>query len=83
MLIIKKPERAFKNGHLIANNKYMGLIQYIKDTKGEMKHVSWPTRKQALNYTGLVILISIAVSIYLGFFDWLFTYLMEVIVIKS
>lgn len=59
----------------------MGLIQYIKDTKGEMKHVSWPTRKQALSYTYLVILISVAVSIYLGFFDWLFTYLIEAIVV--
>ncbi|MCB9806016.1 preprotein translocase subunit SecE [Candidatus Nomurabacteria bacterium] len=59
----------------------MGLINYIKDTKGELKHVSWPTRKQSLVYTGLVVLISVAISIYLGFFDWLFTYIVESLVI--
>ena len=50
----------------------MKLIEYIRDTKAELKHVSWPTRKQAIAYTFLVVIISFAVSIYLGFFDALF-----------
>ncbi|HMP67610.1 MAG TPA: preprotein translocase subunit SecE [Candidatus Paceibacterota bacterium] len=51
----------------------MGLINYIKETKSELKHVSWPTRKQAIIYTILVIIISIIVAIYVGLFDYLFT----------
>jgi preprotein translocase subunit SecE len=45
----------------------------MKDTKGEMKHVNWPTRKQTIAYTSLVIIISIAIAIDLGIFDFIFT----------
>jgi len=53
------------------------LIQYLKDTKGELKHVSWPTQKQTIIYTILVIVISILISLYLGFFDFVFTGLLD------
>jgi preprotein translocase subunit SecE len=59
----------------------MSFIDYVRDTKGELKHVSWPTRKQAMAFTALVIVLSIAVSIYLGLFDFLFTFLVEKLVL--
>ncbi len=49
------------------------LFNYLRDTKGEMKHVNWPTRSQTIAYTILVIVISVAVAFYLGLFDFLFT----------
>lgn len=49
------------------------LSNYISETKDEMKHVSWPTKKQTLMFTILVIFISIAVATYLGLFDYLFS----------
>jgi preprotein translocase subunit SecE len=55
----------------------MGLINYIKETKGELKHVSWPTRKQAVTYTILVIIISLLTAAYLGAFDWIFRGIVE------
>jgi preprotein translocase subunit SecE len=55
----------------------MGLINYIRDTKGELKHVSWPTRRQAIAYTGIVILISVGTAAFLGFFDLLFSLIVE------
>ncbi len=54
----------------------MSLIQYLKDTKAELKHVSWPTRKQTLIYTSLVIAISVFVAVYLGVFDFVFSSLL-------
>ncbi|HEY4505892.1 MAG TPA: preprotein translocase subunit SecE [Candidatus Paceibacterota bacterium] len=51
----------------------MSLISYIKETKGELKHVSWPTRAQTINYTVIVIGISLIIAIYLGVFDFIFT----------
>lgn len=59
----------------------MGLINYLRDVKGEIKHVSWPTRHQAIVYTNLVIIVSIVIAIYLGFFDWLFTELLDIFVV--
>ena len=50
------------------------LTEYITETRGEMKHVSWPTRKQAIAFTIVVIVISIGISFFLGFFDFLFQF---------
>jgi preprotein translocase SecE subunit len=49
------------------------LSNYIIETKEEMKHVSWPTRKQTIFFTVLVILISLGVAAYLGLFDYIFS----------
>jgi preprotein translocase subunit SecE len=51
----------------------MKIGEYLKETRVEMKHVSWPTQKQALAFTFIVIVISVAVSLYLGFFDYIFS----------
>ena len=55
------------------NTKYMSITDYIRDTKGELKHVSWPTRKQAVVFTVLTIVLSIALAFYLGLFDFIFS----------
>ena len=52
------------------------FINYIKETKIELKNVEWPTRHKTLNYTLLVIAISLATSAFLGSFDMLFAYLL-------
>ena len=50
----------------------MKIVDYIKDTKAEMKHVKWPSKQEAVKYTLLVIGISIVTSLVLGLFDYLF-----------
>lgn len=49
------------------------IIQYFKDTRGELNHVAWPTQQQTVVYTILVALISLGVAAYLGAFDFIFT----------
>ncbi len=58
------------------------LINYFKETRIELKHVNWPTKKVAMRLTMLVIGISFAVALYLGFFDMLFTYLLNTFVLS-
>ena len=48
------------------------FIDYLKDTKDEISHVSLPTQKQAVTYTALVIGISAVVAVFLAVFDYLF-----------
>lgn len=55
----------------------MKPLEYIKDTKVELSHVSWPTRRQALAFTALVIGISLAFAVYLGLADFLFSRVVE------
>ncbi|KKS76564.1 MAG: hypothetical protein UV50_C0019G0003 [Parcubacteria group bacterium GW2011_GWB1_42_9] len=47
-----------------------------------MKHVSWPTRDQVLNYTLLVLVLSLGVGVLLGAFDLLFTTGLKDIIFK-
>ncbi len=49
------------------------FIQYLKETRAELRHVAWPTRMQTTVYTVMVALISIGIALYLGLFDFLFT----------
>jgi len=49
------------------------FINYLKDTVSELKHVSWPTHKQSVVYSALVIVISIIVALFVGLFDFVFS----------
>ncbi len=60
----------------------MSFIQYIKESKGELAHVTWPTRKQTIAFTILVIVLSILTSLYLGAFDTLFTTIMKTFFVR-
>ena len=53
------------------------LINYIKDTKNELRHVNWPSRKQTVNFTILVIFTSVILALFMGLFHILFTFLLK------
>lgn len=73
MLVNKSPAGRFYFGNVIPNTM-SSFIDYLKDTKEEIGHVSWPTQKQATVYTALVIGISVVVAIFLAAFDFIFSY---------
>jgi preprotein translocase subunit SecE len=49
------------------------LQQFYKETVGELKKVNWPTRREALNLTGVVLLVTAVMSAFLGLLDFLFS----------
>jgi len=49
-----------------------GILTYIREVRAEMKHVSWPTRNQAVVYTIVVVAVSFATAAYLGLWDYVF-----------
>ncbi|MDP3763762.1 MAG: preprotein translocase subunit SecE [bacterium] len=53
------------------------FINYLKDTRGELKHVSWPTRQQSIVFTIVVIIVSILSAVFLGFFDFIFSLILQ------
>jgi preprotein translocase subunit SecE len=53
------------------------FTNYLRDVATELKHVSWPTQRQAMIYSALVIGISILAALMLGAFDFLFTSVLE------
>ncbi|KKS42098.1 preprotein translocase subunit SecE [Candidatus Kuenenbacteria bacterium RIFCSPHIGHO2_12_FULL_42_14] len=58
------------------------LVQYFKDSKLELKKVVWPTRKQTLNHTVLVIGFSVALALFLGLVDFGLSELVKIVVTK-
>ncbi len=47
----------------------MKLLQYLKETKNELKEVVFPTTAQTITFTFLVVLISALVAVGLGGVD--------------
>jgi preprotein translocase subunit SecE len=50
----------------------MSIATYIQETRGEMRHVSWPNRRQVAVFTATVVAVSLVVSLLLGVFDYVF-----------
>ena len=51
--------------------KYVGKAsQFFREAKMELKKVKWPTRKELLASTAVVIFLSILMSFYLGLVDF-------------
>lgn len=49
------------------------IRDYFTEMLGELRKVSWPTRKEALNLTKIVLLVMVVMSIVLGILDFLFS----------
>jgi preprotein translocase subunit SecE len=64
----------------ISKNMANKITQYLKDSKHELKKVIWPTKKQAINHTLLVIGFSLGLALFLGIIDFGLTKILEVVV---
>jgi preprotein translocase SecE subunit len=49
------------------------FFTYLRNVRGELAHVVWPDRKQAILHTFLIVLISAIVAVYLSGLDYVFT----------
>lgn len=49
------------------------LQRYITETIGELRKVTWPTRREATNLTVIVLAVTLAVGMYLGLADYIFS----------
>lgn len=58
------------------------IFTFIKEAKAELGKVNWPSRRKTLNYTLIVIGVSLAVAAFLGGLDYVFSTLMKNFVIK-
>jgi preprotein translocase subunit SecE len=56
------------------------IVRYFRETGGEMRKVSWPTRQEAINLTIVVLIVTGATSIVLGALDYAFTTVFRLII---
>jgi preprotein translocase subunit SecE len=44
--------------------------QFLKEVKTELKKVAWPTRKDTIASTSVVVILVIIIALYLGLVDF-------------
>ena len=57
-------------------------VVFLKEVRDELKKVVWPTRDEVIRLTGVVILISIVVGIFLGGTDFILTKLIGLLITR-
>lgn len=50
-----------------------GVFSYFRLAFAELKRVNWPSRKDAMHLTWIVIAVLVVMSSYLGFMDFAFS----------
>jgi len=56
------------------------VVNYFKNVKVELSKVTWPTKKEAMRLTVVVIAISLIFAAVIGALDMLFSYLVRLVV---
>ena len=49
------------------------IVRYLHDVRAELARVDWPSRKELTGSTLIVLVVLIALALYLGAWDYLFT----------
>jgi len=59
--------------------KKMVNTNWAQNLGQELKKVDWPSRKEALQLSAVVVIISLLLGVYIGIFDFLFAKLLQLI----
>lgn len=62
------------------NVKKTKMTTYFRGVKAEMKKVSWPTKKELLNYTAVVVALSALVAVIVWILDIIINYGLQLII---
>lgn len=70
----KKPSAVpIKIGHLDKG------LQFLREAKAELKKVTWPSKKQTIGSTAVVIVLVMIISLFLGLVDMTLSSLMHIV----
>jgi preprotein translocase subunit SecE len=49
------------------------IVRYLRETRGEIRKVTWPTRRESWRLTAIVLGVTVATAAFLWFFDFIFS----------
>jgi len=58
------------------------VAQFLREVKHELSKVSWPTKNQTIQYTIVVVAISLATAVFLGLLDFMFEWTLNKFIIS-
>ena len=73
----KKPIEKAEKKEIVKKPNW--LAARYRETTGELRRVTWPTRREALNMTGIVLLVLFVMAIFLGLVDYLAAQLIRLV----
>src|SRR5262245_25479512 len=59
-----KPEKA--------REKRTGPVQFLREVRGELRKVAWPSRSETVNYSIIVLITVVVLTTYIGILDVFF-----------
>ena len=66
-----KPKKAKSDDKKAKPGVFARISRWFREMKSELKKVQWPSMKQTLNNTAVVIICVIIVGFFIWVFDWL------------
>ena len=55
-----------------------GPVQFTREVRSELRKVSWPNRTEVINYSIVVLITVIILTLFVGSIDWVFsTFVLE------
>jgi preprotein translocase SecE subunit len=52
-----------------ARRRGPNVVQFVQESRAELRKVTWPTRQEAMNLTGAVIVMTVGLAAFLGIVD--------------
>lgn len=58
---------------------FLRIPKFFRDQKSEVKKIVWPSKKQVINNTGIVLIAIALFAIAVGSFDWILGRLVQAV----
>jgi len=71
--VIKTPEKVLKTVKSSSLSQWEQITQFLRETKVELKKVTWPSRKELIGSTVVVIVFVVLIAVYFGIIDLIYT----------
>jgi len=71
--ILKRSGPVKKSTEKKASKPSNPVSRYLRETRGELRKVTWPTREESWRLTLIVLGVSVVMSIFLWVFDTIFS----------
>jgi preprotein translocase subunit SecE len=56
------------------------IVKYIKDVRGEVRKVTWPSRAEVMRLSAIVIVVLVVMSAFMALVDYAFSWLMRLVI---
>jgi preprotein translocase subunit SecE len=57
-------------------------VVFLKEVRDELRKVVWPTRDEIIRLTGVVIIVSVGVGVFLGVVDFILTKIVGLLITR-